>query len=134
MPAVLALLVPLGPTAPHSPRTITAPWRCAAFRIRTAAAATSISATSTLWLLGLLCAAGFAGDVSLLASGAGFPQPETKNASARQARETNCFLKIEFAVIKSEVMSTKDFRSEYLRGLSGESGNPASRKALARSV
>src|SRR5262249_48013127 len=90
-----------------SPRTITAPLRCAAFRIRTAAAATSISTAAAPGLPGLLCAAGFACDGLLGTSGAGFPQPQTTSASTRQARETNCFLKVEFAVIQSEVISAK---------------------------
>jgi hypothetical protein len=52
--------------------------------------------------VGLLCAAGFAGEAFLVDSGAGFPQPESKTASKRQQGE-NRFR----ASVMGDVMGTK---------------------------
>jgi hypothetical protein len=68
--------------------------------MRTATDITSVSAVSTVGVTGLLCATGFAGDVSFVASGAGFPQPEAKNANTRQTQATWVLLKDKFAFMR----------------------------------
>jgi len=57
--------------------------------------------------VGLLCEAGFAGDVSLAGWGAGFPQAEIKTASKRQQGATRFLWKSSCVV-----MGTKGYEQE----------------------
>ena len=101
MASPFAGLGPPGPLIPpelfgaHGPRRITEPLLCAAFRMRTAAVAASISVSETP---GLACAAGFAGVAFFGASGADLPQAQISRANTRHADARRAFRKINFAV------------------------------------